>query len=269
MILTEKGRIMKHLKITLGILLLIFGIGCGSGDENGVVQEVGIIVESPDTKQTQDLVIERKLIKKGEVEFETKDINSRRTTIFGAIEKFDGYISSDREYKSKGRISNPIVIRVPAKNFDNLFDEATKGVDKFDDKEIEVKDVTEEFLDVQARLKTKKELETRYLDLLKKANSVTDILEIEKQIGLLRTEIESIEGRLRYLKDRVALSTLTMTFYEKIYAATEFGSKFKSGFRHGYENLIWFLVGLTNIWPFIILVILAIFGIRRLAKRKN
>lgn len=260
---------MKILKITLGILLLIFAIGCGSDDENRVAVAEGILVESPDTKQDQGLDIERKLIKKGEVEFETKDISSRRKTVFNAIEKYDGYISSDREYKSKGRISNTIVIRVPANNFDNLFDDATEGVDKFDDKEIEVKDVTEEFLDVQARLKTKKELETRYLDLLKKANSVSDILEIEKQIGLLRTEIESIEGRLRYLKDRVSLSTLTMTFYEKTYAATEFGSKFKSGFRHGYENLVWFLVGLTNIWPFILLVILAIFGIRRFTKRKS
>lgn len=63
-----------------------------------------------------------------------------------------------------------------------LLIDATKGVDKFDHKNIEVKDVTEEFLDVKARLKTKKELEDRYIDLLKKANNIKEILEIETRL---------------------------------------------------------------------------------------
>jgi hypothetical protein len=212
--------------------------------------------------------VERKLIKDGRVEFETESIKSTRKTVFKAVDKYKGYISSDQEYKSPGRSSNTIVIRVPAKDFDNLLNDATSGVDKFESKEINVKDVTEEFLDIQARLKTKKELESRFLDLLKQAKTVTEILEIEKQIGELRSDIESIEGRLKYLEDQVSLSTLTMTFYQSNPDETEFGRKFKNGFRNGWENLIWFFVFLTNIWPFILIGLGLIMGIRFYRRRK-
>ena len=147
-------------------------------------------------------------------------------------------------------------------------DDATKGVERFDNKEINVKDVTEEFLDIQARVKTKKELELRYIDLLKKARNVTEILEIEKQIGLLRAEIESIEGRLKYLEDQVSFSTLTMTFYETVPNESAFGKQFQNGFRNGIDNLMWFFVGLTNIWPFIVIIIGLVYGFLVYRKRK-
>ena len=63
--------------------------------------------------------------------------------------------------------------------------------------------------------KTKKEVEARYRELLTRATSVEEILKIEEQIGNIRTEIESAEGRLRYLSNQVQYSTLHVTFYEK------------------------------------------------------
>ena len=124
-----------------------------------------------------------------------------------------------------------------------------------------MKDVTEKFLDIQARLKTKKELENRYLELLNKASSVTEIMEVEKQIGQLRQEIESKEGRLNYLKSKISLSTLTLTFYKSVPNEVEFGNKFKTGFKNGWDNLIWFFVFITNIWPFVLMAIGLMFGI--------
>jgi hypothetical protein len=225
-------------------------------------------IVTPTTEQETSESVERKLIKEGRVEFETDNLNSTRKTIFEAINKYNGYVSSDQEFKSPGRKSNTLIIRVPADNFDNLLSDATQGVEKFESKEIDVKDVTEEFLDVQARLKTKKELELRYIDLLKQAKSVTEILEIEKQIGELRSDIESIEGRLKYLQDRVSFSTLTMTFYESIPNEIEFGQKFKNGFSNGWENLVWFFVVLTNIWPFILIGLGLIIGLRIYRRKK-
>jgi hypothetical protein len=202
----------------------------------------------------------RKLIKEGRFEFETENLKITRKTVFEAVDKYKGYVSSDQEYKSPGRKSNTIVIRVSANRFDPFLVDATQGVKKFELKEIKVKDVTEEFIDIGSRLQTKKELENRYIELLKQAKTVSEILEIEKQIGLLRSEIESIEGRLKYLEDQVLLSTLTMTFYESIPNETDFGQKFKNGFRNGWENFIWFLVGLTNLWPFVFIGLGLIIG---------
>lgn len=258
---------MRKINLIIGFLTLILFFGCNSPKNNSafeILEEEGILVDSP-----QSVDIERKLIKEGFVEFETENIKDTRKFIFQSIKKHNGYVSSDEEYNSSGRLSNTIIIRVPAKNFDNLLNESTKNIEKFDNKEIEVKDVTEEFLDIQARLKTKKELENRYIELLKKANSVIEILEVEKQIGVLRSEIESIEGRLKYLESKVSLSTLTMTFYQKIPTVIEFGDKFKSGFKNGWDNLIWFFVFMINIWPFILIGLGLIFGLRIWKRNKK
>jgi hypothetical protein len=259
---------MKHMTKYLGLIILLAIFGCAQNSDTANIEMAKEEIAAPTTEQKTNETVERKLIKEGRVEFETDNVNTTRKTIFEAVNKYKGYVSSDQEFKSTGRKSNTVIIRVPADKFDNLLSDATIGVEKFDSKEINVKDVTEEFLDIQARLKTKKELELRYIDLLKQAKNVIEILEIEKQIGQLRSDIESIEGRLKYLQDRVSFSTLTMTFYETIPNETEFGQKFKNGFRNGWDNLIWFFVVLTNIWPFILIGLGLIFGIRLYRKRK-
>lgn len=260
---------MKTQGKILGLLILLLIFSCSKNEDASIKMagESSMDLKS-EQQQKEEINVERKLIKEGHVEFETEDISSTRKLIVESIEKHNRYTSSDKEYKSVGRITNTIVIRVPAKNFDLLLNDATKGVTKFDSKNIEVKDVTEEFLDIQARLKTKKELEKRYLEILEKANSVTEMLEVEKQIGKLRSEIESTEGRLNYLKSKVSLSTLSMTFYQTVPNETEFGNKFKNGFKDGWNNLIWFFVFLTNIWPFILIAIGLIIGIKMWRKRK-
>ena len=259
---------MGYLTKYFGLLFLLIILGCGNSADSDNMEMGNEESFAPTTEQKIDELTERKLIKEGHVEFETKNLNSTRKSIFDAVDRYKGYISSDREFKSEGRKSNTIIIRVPSDDFDNLLTDATQGVDRFDIKEINVKDITEEFLDIQARLKTKKELEGRYLDLLKQAKNVTEMLEIENQIGQLRSEIESVEGRLKYLQSKVSFSTLTMIFYESLPNQTKFGQEFKEGFRNGWDNLIWFFVVLSNIWPFILLGIALIVGIKIYKKKK-
>jgi hypothetical protein len=259
---------MKYLLRTFGLIILISTIGCNSKNDNSAFMMVDEDIAIQNPKKKNDQILERKLIKEGIVEFEVCNVDSTRIKIFKAVEKYNGYISSDQEFEETRQIINTLIIRVPAKNFNLLMSEATHGVKKFDIKDIEIKDVTEEFLDINARLKTKKELENRYLEILEKANKVTEILEIEKQIGILRSEIESVEGRLKYLENRISFSTLNVTFYQTISKETEFGIKFKNGLKNGWDNLIWFFVYLTNIWPFILIAIGLIIGIR-IWKRKK
>jgi len=126
-------------------------------------------------------------------------------------------------------------------------------------------------IDLDARLKTKKDLEARYQELLKRANSVDEVLKVEAQISSLRAEIESAEGQMRYLKNQVALSTLAVSFYEKTVAAG-FGYKFQRALRQGWDNLLWVIVGLANLWAillFVAIVWIIIARIRRNRKRKK
>ncbi|PIB38410.1 DUF4349 domain-containing protein [Maribacter sp. 4G9] len=253
---------MKNVKYYFGLFILLTVIACAKSPESAMM-EMAAQAKAPSTDEPDiNGIVERKLIKEGHITFETDDINTARKTIFKTVDQYKANVSSDQESKSLDRKSNTLVIRIPVDDFDNFLTDAIKGVEKLERKSINTKNVTEEFLDVETRLKTKKELETRYLVLLKQAKNVIEIVEIEKQIGLLRTEIESIEGRLNYLQNQVAFATLTTTFYERIPNKTAFGQKFQNSFKNGWDNLIWFFVFLTNIWPFILVVVGLLLGIR-------
>ena len=263
---------MKNSHKLLAIIILTALFGCNQKSDLLSLNMAGEV--SPDLIESERIEpvetiapINRKLIKTGWIEFETNSIKYSREKVVQAVTKHRGYISSDREYSSTGRNSNTIMVRVPADSFDDFLKDATEGIERFDSKSINVSDVTEEFLDVKARVKTKKEIEARFHELLKQARTISDILEIEKQIGQLRTEIESIEGRLKYLENQVSYSTLTITFYERIPTKTEFGKMFKMGLRNGWNALIWLFVLLTNIWPFIIIGLGVVFGIRFYRKK--
>lgn len=212
--------------------------------------------------------VKRKLIKTGSLTFETKDLSKTKTTIEDLVKSHNGYVASDREYKSYDRISNTISLRVPSNKFDDFVIEISKGVDKFENKNINISDVTEQFLDVEARLKTKKALEAKYLEILKKAKTVREILDVERELGKLRGDIEATEGRLKYLTNQVSFSTLTITFYKKIKEnETGFGSKLKEAFKDGFKNIKAFFLFIIKIWPFIIILFLVFFYFRRRISR--
>lgn len=212
---------------------------------------------------------ERMLIKNGYIDFETNDLDVSRKNIVDATKKYKGYISSDRTNNYSNKMNTTIVVRIPSIHFDSFLSDATKEVENFDRKDIDVNDVTEEFLDVQARLKTKKELEARMLALVKQTSKISEILEIEQQLTNLRSDIESIEGRMKFLQSQVSMSTLTITFYKQVPNTSAFGQKFVNGFYNGWEYLILFFVFLTNIWPFIFIAIGVVYGTSWLKKRRR
>jgi hypothetical protein len=71
-------------------------------------------------------------------------------------------------------------------------------------------DVTEEFIDLEARLKTQRALELQFLEIMKQARKVEDALEVQRQIADVRTDIEKLEGRKRFLENRASLSTIVI-----------------------------------------------------------
>jgi len=204
----------------------------------------------------------RKLIKAGQIEFATDDLDATRSHIMQAIDSHRGYVSADRAFSRSNRVSQILIVRIPVEQFDDFLQAISQEVTYFDRKTIEVKDVTAEYLDIQSRLDNKKALEARYGELLQQASSVSDVLAIEKEMGELRADIESIEGRLKYLSNQVAYSTLTITFYKNIAHPQALGKRIREGFSNGWQNFISFGVGLVNLWPFIILLALLVLGWR-------
>jgi len=177
------------------------------------------------------------------------------------IKKHEGFISSMDLTSSNHRVTNKISIRVNHDKFDPLIDKVKKEAIFVEEINIESNDVTEEFIDIKSRLKTKKEVRDRYIDVLKnKAGEVKDIIEAEEAIRKITEEIEAKEGRLRYLQDKVNFSTINVTIYEKVEFVPEpkiyekpYIKKLVEGLENGWSIITGLFLFLVNIWPLIIL----------------
>jgi len=222
---------------------------------NAKSEEVTARLASMDqTASTGQEVIERKLIKTGILSMQVGDVNESKKKIGDIVSLYKGYLSEERLDNYGDRLNYSMVIRVPAQLYDTMVYFIEQVGEKVESKSVNVQDVTEEFIDTEARLKTKKELEVRYREILGEARTVTDIMAVESQLNTVRGEIESMEGRLKYLTSQVSFSTLNLNFYQTINSDFGFGSRIGDGFRNGWTNLLSFLVGLVNIWPFLILI---------------
>ncbi len=222
--------------------------------------------------------VERKLIKRANVEFQSEDIEESKALIYKLVKKHDSYISEESEASGYSRITYNLEIRIPKDNFDSFLNELSAGVEKFDHKNIFVEDVTEEFIDINARLKIKKETEAQYLQLLKQAKTVKEILEVQNQVQMLRSDIESIEGRLKYLTKQVNFSTLNIDIYQRLERPSSSNSVFKRmwlAIKQGMHNFIELILVVLEGWMIIVVIIIAVFVIRKLrrnrkqGKRKN
>ena len=249
---------------------------CGSAVQKGYpalsLASLSTADDAAEQQSESAETIDRKLVKRGDIRFETADVNKTKSLIVQAVRELNGYISNDTVVDHSDQIEHKLTIRVPADNFDLLLQNISESVDKFDSKNIHVLDVTEEFIDVQSRIKTQKELQARYTELLNQAANVSEMLDIEREIGNLQTRIESAEGRMRYLNDRIAFSTLIVAYYESIAideSRFSFSSQFMVGIKSGWELFLWFIIGLSYLWVFFVLGIVFVAALYWFVWRKE
>lgn len=233
-------------------------------------EEVTFDVGASELAPSPNEVVDRKLIRNGTLEFQTDEVKKTKTEIEKICKELNAYISSESENNLGERLQYNQVIRVPANQFDTLLARLEPLALKIENKNISTEDVTEQFIDVEARLKTKKELEARYREILKLAKTVEEIVSIESQIANVRSEIESMEGRLNFLKNQIAFSTLHVTYYETIGIDFGFASKLVQSLKGGWDNLLAFIIFLVNLWPFVLgLAALTFWFWNRRRKRKS
>ncbi len=214
-----------------------------------------------------------KIIKEGNLRFETSDLNATYQHIVKSTTESGGSIQNDVEGKDYGSIFRKLVIRIPSQNFDPFLIKISKGVTYFDNKEITAEDVTAQYIDLDARLKAKKTLENRYLELLKKATKVTEMLEIETQLSAIREEIEAKQAEMNYLQGRVAQSTIHIEFYKNVAVDSgvtiSYGTKIWNAITSGFNSLSGLFIWLLSFWPFAILASGLVYFIRKKIKTKK
>lgn len=214
---------------------------------------------------------ELKIIKRGSISISVHDLQEAKSTLDSIVSAYHCYYSLERLSNTGRTESYNLTVRIPSNSFEAFVDALEKGKGKFIHKEITASDVTDEFYDLKTRLGSKREYIKRYNQLLQKANSMKDMLEIEERIRALQEEIDRAEGRLKVLSDQVAFSTLSINLIkekEYTYEASQkkdYGEKIKLSFSQGWSFISSLFLLLIKLWP--AWVILA--GVYWIWKRKK
>jgi len=166
------------------------------------------------TSESRDTDTERKIIQTASLRIEVKDFQSSSDAVIDIVERSNGFISDSHSYVTDtGRKRGSITIRIPADRFIAVIDEIA-CVGDVKSKDTSGEDVTEEYIDLTARLNNSERQEQRLLEILDMANNTKAVLEVEREIWRVRTEIERLTGRIKYLENRVELATISVSLYE-------------------------------------------------------
>lgn len=216
----------------------------------------------------------KKIIKDGHMTVKSADIVESKKAMDEVLKGLKAYYETEELQNNDHRTSFNLRIRIPSENFELLIASIESGGDEIMHKSVQTRDVTEQYTDIETRLANKRGYLKRYKELLGKANTIKDILAIEEQIRPLEEEIESQEGRLRYLSDQVAFSTLNMTLYtdkEYVYKPQpkdNFWERVKKSVSSGWSAVVDFVLWTIAIWPFIILILILYYIVKRVRRRK-
>jgi len=186
-----------------------------------------------------------------------------------------GYISEEQFTNTNFEKENQFTIRIPQDRFELVLDSMCSYAEFVDYKNISAVDVTEEYVDITSRLKTKLEIKERYTKILRnRAKTVEDILMAEDKLRQLQEEIESAQGRLNHLGNKLVYSTIIFNIYEKVVPAAtpepyepSYLDKAADGFSLGWilvKNVTLFFF---YIWPLLVLGIM-VYVFLKLKSRK-
>ncbi len=259
----------------------MFSYDTANADESIQPQEANLLKTSA-KEHAESPVHERKVIKNANLTLSVDDYDSTVKAIADKTLALDGYIVNEsvQAIDGRGTKRGSLQIRIPQARFENFL----AGVDtlgRVRHRGIFTDDVTEEYVDVESRLQAMRTKEERLLAILTKSGNLSDVLAVENELAKTRADLESLQGRLRYLNNRTDFSTFNITL-EQLIASTQqvsasglkgVGLRAKGAFIQAINNI---LVGLGKLVVFIsaaipYLVIVAVLGlgIRGWLRRKK
>jgi len=248
------------------------GIVGDINDKNAEPQE-----PKPDkTKQDQQVPQakpdwDKKIIKTANLNLEVKDYNLYNTSLRDKLKQFGGYIAQEEQSQSEYKIENILTIKIPVDQFDETVNSISSDVKELNEKKITSEDVTTEVIDTRSRLEAKKQVRLRYLDLLRQARNMEEILSVQSEINGIQEQIESAAARMEYLQHSSSYSTIHLTFFQVLNGAAidsdkpTFSTRITDAFRFGWNWIGELSIGIVSIWP----LLLAVVGIIILYKRSN
>lgn len=236
-----RGRVMKLKSKSLITILMLLTLcltiisGCGSkktevapsaaqsqsvADSNGFANKVNQEKGYESQKNIKANFTDRKIIKSATMEIETLEFDKAVNEITAKVQGIGGYIESSniqgRRVEYKGQVQNryaSITLRVPKQNFEGfILDIGNLG--NVLSKNTAGQDVTGEYFDTEAHLKSLMIQEERLLEILKKTGQLKDIIELERELSNVRYQIENLTGTLKKWDNLIDYSTITLELRE-------------------------------------------------------
>jgi len=244
-----------------------------NNDADKQVTQSGKDAEIKTAAKTTVQKVPSKIIKTADVSMQVKDIKDSRKAILAIAKKSEAYIATENQVTNFNSITNDMTIRIKPEGFDDILDKLIEQSIYTDSKKITSQDVTADYIDTETRLKSKKEVEIRYTEILKKAGTINDILAVEEKLRQIREEIEAAEGKLKYLNDQVGYSTINLHFYEKLDSQptpdSGFFYKLGKAFKSGWHGLLIFFIAIIYLWPLWIIAAAIFYFVLWLIKRSK
>lgn len=217
---------------------------------------------------------DKKIIKEGTLQIQTSSVSKSKQKMDTMLKQYQAYYESEDFTNSDFEMAYDLKLRIPSQNFENVMNAITQGNDIIVSKNIHARDVTNEFIDNETRLNTKKLYFEKYKEMMKQTNKMEDVMTLQNEIRSIHEEIEAMEGQLKYLNDQVDYSTLQIRLFEtKDYTYREsrrisFYEKVKASFFNGGYLVVSFLYGIISIWPFVLLLIVVAIAYKRWKNKK-
>ncbi len=277
----------KNILVLFAVLALIIAAGFLSGLRSAVP---GIISDSSNSKLSKSqanfeydvssqnkgtneyagktVSLDRKIISTAQLQLEVDNVQTTFNKITNISLAQGGFVSGSSINGFGERKSGQVTIRVPQKSFHSAI-EQIESLGTVKSRQIQGLDVTEEFVDLGARLDNLKKQENRLSEILKMANTVKDVLEVEHELERVRGEIERLTGRLNYLNQSVEMSTITINAAEPApFTGESWGimdalREAVRGFIDSIKGVIIFTGFILPILIYLILVVLIALGIKK------
>lgn len=228
------------------------GGGGGRNEPQAVFQKVSL--EQTTASRINTAPTDRKIIRNAELNLEAENPEQAQQQITAIAESKGGFVvesqQSSSDIKSTTRDTVVMTVRVPGERFSETLDEIRKTASRVVVENVKGQDVTEEFIDIEAQLTAKKALEQQFMEIMKRANTVEDALNVQSQLAEVRGEIERIEGRKRFLENQANLSTIKIRLQTaKVFAASSegFGDRLSDSFTAGFDVALNFVLGLLTL----------------------
>jgi len=239
------------------------GSGGGSYSSSGDYPPAPVSQGAPgyESVSSSGQLTDQKIITTSHISLEVKDVRTTLDSLTSTAAAFEGYVGSmSVDTRSGNRLYAVLTMRVPGSAFNPAVTEIKKlGVLKSES--LQAEDVTAEYIDLNARRAALAGQLTQYMRIMEKAETVSEILEVQEQIERVQVEIDRIDGRLKYLDNRVDYATITVSLQEPEPVGGNEGFSFVGVINEGIAGLLAVVAGLLiliiSIIPLIIIGLIA------------